>query len=130
MADFGAISIEEQQQKINGAVALLVQRQFNAEIFTLHNINKAGFTANKFLEQMHILTSIKEDDELVEVLKLGKSKFRMTPKTCELDGLLKFVNWLKTNKGRTALNNLMRKQRKLQKHDAGITMTPEDVAMV
>jgi hypothetical protein len=45
MADF-----EEQQRKIDKAMAFLSRRQFRAEIFTADNINRAGFTINQFMK--------------------------------------------------------------------------------
>jgi len=47
MADF-----EEQQRKIDEAMAFLVRRQFCAEIFTANNINRAGFRINQFMKHM------------------------------------------------------------------------------
>jgi hypothetical protein len=53
MADFQR---KQQQQMIDRDVALLVQRRFRAEIFTVDNINRAGFTTNQFMNHMHDLT--------------------------------------------------------------------------
>ncbi|RHN58294.1 hypothetical protein MtrunA17_Chr4g0000871 [Medicago truncatula] len=99
MADF-----EEQQRKIDDAMAFLVRRQFCAEIYTADNINRAGFTTNQFMKHMQVLTCIEEADELVQVLELGSDdgKFWISPETCKLAQLVRFVGWLKTYKGKTA----------------------------
>lgn len=81
MADF-----EEQQRKIDDAMAFLVRRQFCAEIYTADNINRAGFMTNQFMKHMQVLTCIEEADELVQVLELGSDdgKFWISPETCKL----------------------------------------------
>jgi hypothetical protein len=94
MADFQR---QQQQQMIDQDVALLVQRRFRAEIFTVDNINRAGFTTNQFMNHMLDLTRIKDVNILVQVLELGSEngKFWISPKTCELGQLVRFVGWLK-----------------------------------
>ncbi|PNX57138.1 hypothetical protein L195_g050249 [Trifolium pratense] len=99
-----AESPRQQQLMINRDVALLVHRRFRAEIFTVENINRAGFTTNQFMNHMHALTRIKDVNILVHVLELGSenSRFWVSPETCELGQLVRFVGWLKTLEGRNA----------------------------
>ncbi|WJX42608.1 hypothetical protein P8452_29819 [Trifolium repens] len=77
MADFQRQQQQQMnQQMINQDVALLVQRRFRAEIFT-------------------VTTS-------TELLGSENGKFWISPKTCELGQLVRFVGWLKTREGRNA----------------------------
>ncbi|DAZ90997.1 TPA_asm: fusion protein [Crotalaria juncea amalgavirus 1] len=124
----GILTVEEQQARIDEALAPLVPQHYSLDNFKVDAVYKCGFTVDSFLKLVKVVTSVKDAQESKEVMALGFGKFWVHQDECNVAKFTEFCKYLKTKEGRQKLAEGAA-QRKLKKKTTA-TVTAADVSRI